>query len=386
MVRLSVSFDGPHVYWDEGTPVPAGVRQIGAARVVPAGPDERRRWQAAAEAYIAESLAAEAERDAGRVAPKPPFWWSQRRRRHHEREIVAEAESRFVERQLAAAAAYLTHSGEVRARLDAEDRARHQEREAEIQRVYRAFYGWHHRHHGRRELAEAEQWRLTAGGVDLGGDSDAYALVTEDPIAFTPEARTAVETATGDPAEVWWAWLHGVARNLAARERAVARFRAAIAETVERLNRAGNPGAEPHLLDSSPSRPVYGWLIRFDRDPLRPRDLPMPPAEALRGGTFGVDVFMYGVHSERVLTPHGEFAWLSNSSNWYTRSQRDWTHDDPDRFADMALDPAVHARGPSGHRIHLEHRVSHLLPPDAYIPYIDAASATMAATVRALAP
>jgi hypothetical protein len=389
MTRLSV-MHGPSVFWDEGAVVPDGTRRSGERLEVPAEPNARRRWQRAAEVYVTEVADAVAERDAARVAPKPRFWWTPRRRRRAAWEVMRRADSQFTERVDAAASAYRPHDDEIQALLDVQREAAYAEAEARQRRIYKAFYAWHNRHDGRRTLADAAQWRSTVDGdgyiVDLGGESDAYPLAATVPglVQWTSRARAAVETATGEDAGAWWEWVHGTARNLRARERAVARLRAAVAKTVKTLRAAGFPGAEAHVLDSSPRRPVTGWIIRFDRAALAPPLLPMPPEEVLRSGTFSADVFMYGVHSDHVFTTSGQFAWTSSPSNWYLRSQRQWTHDTPDWFADISLDPRLTAHGPSGHGIRYEYPVTHLLPPDIYIPYIDAASELMAETVRAV--
>jgi hypothetical protein len=390
MTRLSV-IHGPPAFWDEDAAVPDGARRSGERLKIPAEHDDRRRWQRAAEAYLTEVADAAAERDAARVAPKPRFWWTPGRRRREAREAVRRAERRFGERVDAAAAAYRPHGDEIQALLDAQSAAAHARSEARRRRVYEAFYAWHNRHDGRRKLADAAQWRSTADGdghvVDLGGESDAYPLAAAvpGPVRWTARARAAVETATGADAGEWWEWVHGTARNLRARERAVARLRAGIARTVKTLRAAGFPGAQPHVLDSSPQRPVTGWIVRFDLAALAPPPLPMPPAEVLRSATFSADVFMYGAHGEHVFTTSGQFAWTSPPSNWYLRDQRQWSYDDPDWFADISLNPRLTVYGAPGHGIRYEYPVTHLLAPDVYVPYIDAASDLMAETVRAVA-
>jgi hypothetical protein len=178
--------------------------------------------------------------------------------------------------------------------------------------------------------------------------------------------------------------VHGTARNLRAREQAVARLRAAVATTMKTLRVADFPGAEAHVLDSSPREPVTGWIIRFDRTALAPPPLPMPPQEVLRSGTFHADVFMYELHSSHVFTTPGQFAWTSSPADWYLRSQRRWSYDAPDWFADHALDPELTVSGPDGHGIHYTFPVTHVLAPDIYIPYINAASDLIAETVRSV--
>jgi hypothetical protein len=154
---------------------------------------------------------------------------------------------------------------------------------------------------------------------------------------------------------------------------------------VKTLRAAGFPGAQEHVLDSSPQRPVTGWIVRFNQAALAPPPLPMPPAEVLRSEMFSADVFMYGAHGEHVFTTSGKFAWTSSPSNWYQRHQRQWSYDDPDWFADVSLNPRLNVYGAPGHGIRYEYPVTHLLAPDVYVPYIDAASDLMAETVRAVA-
>jgi hypothetical protein len=393
--RLFVS-SGPievDVFWGEDTAPPAGAERVGARLEVPAGVGEHRQWQSAAEAYVAELADAAAERDAARVMPKPPFWWTRRRRWIAQRDAAQRADTRYDERVGVAVEAYRPHREEVRALLAAQDRAAWEEAQARRKRVYMAFYTWHKRHDGNRTLAERACWRSTVDGdtkvVDLGGESDAYTLAAEvaERVRFTPDARAAVQAATGDDAEVWWTWVHGTARNLHARDQAVARLREAAEETAAALRAAGSPHATEHVGDSSPKRTVTGWLVRFDTAALTPPPVPMPPEEALRSGTFSAHLVVpYGPPGmDLILTTSGEIArTVSNSAHFYVRHQRLWTYSPPDRFAGIALNGKLYCDGPSGHHIHFEYPLTHLVEPELFIPYVDTASHSMAATFRAL--
>jgi hypothetical protein len=388
VLTLAFQNEGGPIYWGEGTPVPADSRLVGEWMEVPSDAGERRRWQAAAEAYVTELAAADAERAEARIEPKRPFWWTARRRLNARHAVQERAQERFTERAGAAAGAYRPHRAEIAARVEARRQVQREEADARRTRMYQAFYTWHNHHEGNRTLAEKACWRSTSDGeVDVGGESDGYSLAAAvpEPTGWTQEARAEVETATGGDAERWWAWVRGAARNLAALDEAVAVVVEAATQTMAALTAAGNPGAAAHVGDSSPARAMSGWVLHFDRAALTPPPVPMPPAEALRDGWFSADLFVYGASTDPVLTVGGRIAATTYSGHThYTRGQRRWMSVDVDWFAETTLDSAVILDGPSGHHIHFTHRVAHLLGPEVYVPFIEAAGRSMAATFRSL--
>ena len=82
----------------------------------------------------------------------------------------------------------------------------------------------------------------------------------------------------------------------------------------------------------------------------------------------------------RLSTTHGAYVFWDEAAEVPDGGRRSG-----ERFADLALNPRLDVSGPPGHGIEYEYPVTHLLPPDLYVPYIDAAGELMAETVDAVA-
>jgi hypothetical protein len=338
----------------------------------PATVDEIAEWSAAADAYVAEVVAAAV--DLNRAGSRNSKWRGRPLVRRWADARFGVAVASFVDRVRTATARYQPVRDAVDGRIADQESARRHQAEAERKRRARAWRSAHGRF-----LA----WRRTYEAADR-----------ELPGGLTPRQLAARGGSPAEwPPEVvdvdrWWAGVRAAAVNERARATAVRQVVEAITATATALDEAGRPGIE-RIGDGPRDAPREGWVVRFSWPDLpgverlgRPPDI---PTGHLWRGDWHYDL---DLPDRTVLTPgwRGGYG-LADVTGTEPGTRRTGTTRGPRDFADDLFPDRVVYRQRYRHVADdVEIPMAHHADPADFVPYVEAVARSAVATFRALAP